>query len=80
MYNMHQHQGLATTVLGFLSKMLPEENRRINHKEKQTHTRLDWQTLRTQSLQPGGFGEERVLIWYVKITTLSTCNLSIVQA
>ncbi|KAF8812134.1 hypothetical protein BYT27DRAFT_7160272 [Phlegmacium glaucopus] len=42
--------------------MLPEEDStRINHKEK--HTRLDWQTLRTKSLQPGGFGEERVTIW-----------------
>lgn len=50
----------------FRSTMLPEENStRINDKEK--HTRLDWQSFRTQSLQPGGFGEGRVTIWYVTV-------------
>ena len=27
--------------------------------------RLDWEGLRTQSLEPGGFGAERVTIWYL---------------
>ena len=57
----------ATVYYLLFSTMLPEENDAINHKEKRT--RIDWQSLRTQSLQPGGFGEERITIWYA-ITTL----------
>jgi hypothetical protein len=63
--------GLATTTRSRFSKMLPEENNTGINKEK--YTRLDWQTLRTQSLQPGGFGEERVTIWYA-IISLNNIN------
>lgn len=51
--------------------MLPDT---IINKEK--YTRLDWQTLRTQSLQPGGFGEERVTIWYVIIKIITPNNIN----